>query len=156
MDQVMAVGNYDAKPWNRNSDPRFSFRCALEGWGRPDAVDDRGAHNAIHLWVGGEWKEQGGIQLGTISGAASPNDPVFWLIHANVDRLWTQWEDTFGFQYEPDAGAARGHNLRDPLSQFDQLGLEITGHKAEGGKLRPIDLLDPAPLQVEYQQPLGR
>jgi tyrosinase len=153
MGRVMAVSNYDAKPWNMNTDPRFSFRCALEGWGRPDAVDDRGAHNQVHLWVGGQWKEHGGDQLGTISGAASPNDPVFWLIHANIDRLWTQWEQLYGFQYEPQHGAALGHNLRDPLSQFAQLGLGITGHEAEGGKLRPIDLLDPAPLEVDYQEP---
>jgi len=65
----------------------------------------------------------------TISGAASPNDPVFWLIHANIDRLWTQWEDRFGFKYEPLHGAPFGHNLRDPLSQFAELGLGITGHK---------------------------
>lgn len=155
MTRVMNISEYDSKPWNMNSDPRFSFRCALEGWGRPDNVDDRGAHNQVHLWVGGEWKEQGGIQLGTISGAASPNDPVFWLIHSNIDRLWTKWESVYGFQYEPERGAAKGHNLRDPLSQFAQLGLGITDEDlATGKKLRPIDLLDPAPLQVSYQDPL--
>jgi tyrosinase len=155
MERVLAVTEYDSKPWNKNSDPRFSFRCALEGWGRPDAVDDRGAHNQVHLWVGGEWKERGGTQLGTISGAASPNDPVFWLIHSNIDRLWTGWEADHGFQYEPEKGAGLGHNLRDPLSQFAELGLGITDEDLSSGKtLRPIDLLDPAPLQVEYQAPL--
>ena len=154
MASVMGISEYDAKPWSDESDPRFSFRCALEGWGRPGAVEDRGAHNQVHLWVGGQWNERGGEQLGTISGAASPNDPVFWLIHSNIDRLWTQWESRFGFQYEPDRGAARGHNLRDPLSQFAQLGLGITDEDlANGKKLRPIDLLDPAPLQVVYQDP---
>lgn len=25
--------------------------------------------------------------------AASPNDPIFWLHHANVDRLWALWQE---------------------------------------------------------------
>jgi tyrosinase len=155
MERIMGIGSYDAKPWNRNTDPRFSFRCALEGWGRPDAVDRTGSHNQVHLWIGGAWREQGGLQLGTTTGAASPNDPIFWLIHSNIERLWQQWEDRYGQQYEPDAGARFGHNLRDPLSQFAQLGLGITDEDlASGKKLRPIDLLDPEPLQAVYQQPL--
>ena len=28
-----------------------------------------------------------------MAGAFSPNDPVFWLHHANVDRIWAQWQD---------------------------------------------------------------
>lgn len=36
-----------------------------------------GAHNA----VGGD--------MGT---SRSPNDPLFWLHHANVDRLWARWQ----------------------------------------------------------------
>jgi tyrosinase len=36
-----------------------------------------GAHNAI------------GGDMGT---SRSPNDPIFWLHHANVDRLWARWQ----------------------------------------------------------------
>lgn len=40
-----------------------------------------GIHGSVHIWVGG-----------TMSDAAvSPADPVFWLHHANLDRLWWQW-----------------------------------------------------------------
>jgi tyrosinase len=152
MQAVMGIGVYDAKPWNENTDPRYSFRCALEGFGRPDAVEQRGAHNQVHLWVGGEWHNGGRTEIGTISGAASPNDPVFWLIHSNIERLWQQWEAANGQKYEPTHGAAFGHNLRDPLSQFAQLGLGVTGVHSK--KLRPIDLLDPAPLLATYQEPL--
>ncbi|MFD0357974.1 tyrosinase family protein [Streptomyces sp. NPDC127110] len=38
-------------------------------------------HNRGHNFVGGH-----------MSGAYSPNDPVFWLHHANVDRLWANWQ----------------------------------------------------------------
>lgn len=38
-------------------------------------------HGGVHIWVGG-----------TMSDASvSPCDPVFWLHHANLDRLWWTW-----------------------------------------------------------------
>jgi hypothetical protein len=37
-------------------------------------------HNFIHRWVGGDM----------VTGE-SPFDPIFWLHHCNVDRLWTEW-----------------------------------------------------------------
>jgi tyrosinase len=40
-----------------------------------------GIHGGVHIWVGG-----------TMSDASvSPADPVFWLHHANLDRLWWMW-----------------------------------------------------------------
>ena len=38
-------------------------------------------HNAAHRFIGGH-----------MGGAYSPNDPIFWLHHANVDRIWAQWQ----------------------------------------------------------------
>ncbi|MBV8312810.1 MAG: tyrosinase family protein [Planctomycetaceae bacterium] len=37
-------------------------------------------HNFIHRWVGGDM----------VTGE-SPFDPIFWLHHCSVDRLWTEW-----------------------------------------------------------------
>src|SRR5260370_17393602 len=39
------------------------------------------SHGSIHGWVGGTMS----------SPATSPADPVFWLHHANLDRLWWVW-----------------------------------------------------------------
>ncbi|HYK43735.1 MAG TPA: tyrosinase family protein [Parafilimonas sp.] len=39
-----------------------------------------GIHGGVHIWVGGT--------MGTYD---SPADPVFWLHHANLDRLWWMW-----------------------------------------------------------------
>jgi len=40
-----------------------------------------GIHGGVHIWVGG-----------TMSDASvSPADPVFWLHHSNLDRLWWKW-----------------------------------------------------------------
>ena len=41
---------------------------------------ERAPHNFIHRWVGGDMVTGG-----------SPYDPIFWLHHCNIDRLWTEW-----------------------------------------------------------------
>jgi tyrosinase len=41
-----------------------------------------GFHNEVHSWVGGA--------MGLIS--ISPSDPLFWLHHAQIDRLWSLWQ----------------------------------------------------------------
>lgn len=53
------------------------FTLFLEGW-RP-----YGAHNQVHVFVGG-----------TMGTMYSPADPVFWLHHAECDRLWHIWQLT--------------------------------------------------------------
>jgi hypothetical protein len=36
------------------------------------------------------------ITGGNMVNPTSPNDPIFFLHHANVDRLWTMWQDYHG------------------------------------------------------------
>ncbi|HEY8637776.1 MAG TPA: tyrosinase family protein [Solirubrobacteraceae bacterium] len=145
MNDILGVPRYDAPPYSIESNPMRSFRCAIEGWrglhGAP-----RGGHNLVHLWVAGRVRVGHTDQLGTIGNATSPNDPIFWLVHANVDRMWTLWEKQNGQLYEPLSGAPYGHNLRDRLSQFRDLGFT----------LRPIDMLNPMRGGVVYQPPIGR
>jgi tyrosinase len=67
---------YDTSPWNdeeRGPVLGAGFRPWLE----------HVVHDPVHGWVGG-----------TMELATSPNDPVFFLHHANVDRLWTVWQNT--------------------------------------------------------------
>ncbi len=47
-----------------------------------------GPHADVHVAVGGE------DGSGTMNSASSPADPIFWLHHANIDRLWVQWQKT--------------------------------------------------------------
>jgi len=49
-----------------------SFTTALEN----------GPHNSVHGWVGGT--------MGSIPTA--PADPLFWMHHAMVDRVWSIWQ----------------------------------------------------------------
>ena len=39
-------------------------------------------HGSVHVWVGGT--------MGFIHSA--PCDPIFFMHHANIDRLWSQWQ----------------------------------------------------------------
>lgn len=41
-----------------------------------------GFHNDVHNWVGGT---MGNIMI-------SPADPIFWMHHAQVDRIWSLWQ----------------------------------------------------------------
>lgn len=38
-------------------------------------------HNMVHGYIGGDMND---LQR-------APNDPIFWLHHANIDRYWTLW-----------------------------------------------------------------
>jgi tyrosinase len=44
---------------------------------------DKGVHGAVHVLIGNA-KGMGSVQW-------SANDPIFWLLHAELDRLWITW-----------------------------------------------------------------
>ena len=52
------------------------FTLRLEG------AQPFGLHNLVHDWVDGTMSDL----------HRSPADPLFWLHHAQVDRLWARWE----------------------------------------------------------------
>lgn len=41
-----------------------------------------GLHNTVHGWVGGTMND---IMI-------SPADPIFWMHHCEIDRLWNSWQ----------------------------------------------------------------
>jgi tyrosinase len=60
--------------------------------------------------------------LGTMDSIpSSPFDPIFWLIHANTDRLWALWQTQghSGPTFYPDRDKPYGHNLHDPMWPWD-------------------------------------
>ncbi|HEY9758438.1 MAG TPA: tyrosinase family protein [Oculatellaceae cyanobacterium] len=79
------------------------FRRALE----------YGPHNSSHVWVGG--------QMGNVPN--SVNDPAFWLHHANVDRIWAQWQTLHSsYPVTSPLDPRFGPNLSMPPT-FDQSGV---------------------------------
>ena len=88
-----------------------------------------GGHNLIHGFVGGD--------MGRLD--KSPNDPIFWMHHANIDRIWTIWRQKHAGQVFPKSW------LNESLGGF----LDVAG--------RPVPpvlaqtTLDPAAFGYDYQ-----
>src|SRR5262249_50044321 len=140
IDQVEAVlreGVYDSAPWRTTSDP--SFRNRLEGWlSRPgDPTGHAQMHNRVHTWVGGD------MLPGT-----SPNDPVFFLHHCNVDRLWAKWQGlrpaNLSLPYEPVNGGPTGHNLDDPMQYIFVTPAATLNHRVLGYTYDTFVDIDPS------------
>jgi tyrosinase len=54
----------------------LDYTFALEG------AKPYGAHNQVHVWVGG-----------TMAGVpTAPADPIFWMHHCFCDKLWHDWQ----------------------------------------------------------------
>ncbi|MEU6478851.1 tyrosinase family protein [Streptomyces sp. NPDC047017] len=79
LEGALKDGVWDAAPWD--STVTRGFRNKLEGWGTGRGSASWRNHNRVHRWVGG-----------AMLGAASVNDPVFWLHHAFIDLQWTRWQ----------------------------------------------------------------
>lgn len=58
-----------------------AFQAAIEG----------AVHAGVHNAVGGD-----------MATAASPADPLFWLHHANLDRLWIKWQKKHPSAHPPN------------------------------------------------------
>ena len=104
--------DYDRPPWSQSAS---GHRNVLEGW-----LDGPRLHNLVHVWVGGD-----------MSPGSSPNDPVFFLNHCNVDRIWEAWMAEEGRSYQPTSNQGpAGHRMND-------LMVAVLGE-------RPSDVLNPA------------
>lgn len=124
IDQVLAIIPYDVSPWNTNSNP--SFRNEIEGFRGPNL------HNRGHGWVGG-----------SMLPMTSPNDPVFFMHHCMVDKMWHEWQLRFPNQsYLPMNGGAFGQNLNDAMNNTPSAPIGP----------RPIDVLNSTVLGIEYDQ----
>jgi tyrosinase len=116
----------DPRQWNASSYP--SFRNVLEGF--VDVYGDPvpSFHNFVHVWVGG-----------SMAAHTSPNDPVFFLHHCFVDKLWAEWQRKHPRKgYLPASGedVPPGHGLNDPMRPWDDVA--------------PADVLDHRDLGYRY------
>lgn len=153
--QTLSIPTYDSAPWDSSVDSAVSFRNALEGWrGTAGQECDEGImdviatplrrsqqHNVVHIWVGGLPRVNGSIIAGNMTAASSPNDPVFWVHHANIDRLWSAWMKRHGKTYVPVSGGPHGANLNDVLEPFSL---------KTDGKNTPASILDESVLGYKY------
>jgi tyrosinase len=135
---AMAEGFYDTPPYGP-SPFTIGFRNRIEGFvtRRGDnRVSTTGSqlHNRVHVWVGGN------MLLMT-----SPDDPLFFLHHCFIDKVWTDWQEVQKINnpdgaphYAPLRDGPRGHNIDDDI-------------RPGAHTIRQV--LDVAALGYTYEQP---
>jgi len=117
LQKVLEMIPYDSPDWYEHAeDENSSFRNVLEGWHKAPPV---AFHNSIHVWV---W--------GTMKLGISPADPIFFLNHCNVDRIWAEWQardpnnpdrnyPSDGAVKRPDGSLIQGNNRSDKMYPWD-------------------------------------
>ncbi|MBI3654205.1 MAG: tyrosinase family protein [Acidobacteria bacterium] len=74
----------DATSWLPTASDISAGLAKTPYWPGPSSferVSEGVLHNPVHRWISGN-----------MADATSPNDPVFFLHHAFLDRLWEQWK----------------------------------------------------------------
>lgn len=101
-------------------------------------------HGGVHVHIGGH-----------MTTDYSPDDPLFFLHHCNIDRLWSAWQKNNPGKpfYTPSKGTSSGiPGINDDIHPWDGLSYpfesEISGMTA--GKVTPEDLLDSTKLGYDY------
>lgn len=137
---ALREGFYDTPPYNP-SPFTIGFRNRLEGFitQRGDnrvATTGSQLHNRVHVWVGGN------MLLMT-----SPDDPVFFLHHCFIDKVWADWQELQRVNnpdgsphYAPLQDGPPGHNIDDDIRP---------------GTRTIRQVLDIAALGYTYEQPPG-
>ncbi|RNL65274.1 hypothetical protein EFK50_04755 [Nocardioides marmoriginsengisoli] len=68
---------------------------------------------------------------GDLATATGPNDPLYWLIAANLDRLWAAWQKTHAGAYDGTNSGGSAAALTDPVPGF--AGVEVADVMDIGG-----------------------
>jgi hypothetical protein len=68
-----------------------------------------GPHKSVHLAVGGFGSP--GSPPGDMNTSGSPADPIFYMHHANVDKLWWEWQKDHREQNPPNMDEVLEPNL---------------------------------------------
>lgn len=80
-----------------------AFQNELESGAGLSSFPAQQMHNGLHGWIGGHMSNP----------SASPFDPVFFLHHCNIDRLWAMWQiDGHADEY-PATGGQQNHRRND-------------------------------------------
>ena len=128
---TLADGLFDNPSWDEAAD---SFRNKLEGFQDPreSRVPRPGPfmHNRVHVWTGGD-----------MAPGSSPNDPVFFLNHCNVDRVWEAWLTRRGRSYLPPGQGPVGHR-DDRSAVLGRVGVDDAdaGARPDRGGARLVQL----------------
>jgi tyrosinase len=102
-------------------------------------------HNLVHTWMGGHFYLDGVEQNGTIADPeVSPNDPVFFVHHANLDRLWAEWEKLHPDNYADGPHGLGRDGLMEPFPKYNDERINAHG-------ITPGSMLDTEQLGYTYE-----
>ena len=131
---VVPVDDEDSGTWYNvpdtfNSKRQDYFRACIEGVDPTDefaaifnhiGASISGLHGITHCYIGGQ-----------VASNQSPNDPIFMLIHMNVDRLWATMQKRAGFDdwWTGDGAAVYDSPLYafEPVTTRDIIDTEALG-----------------------------
>jgi tyrosinase len=96
-------------------------------------------HDVVHVWVGGEGAPGARFPGWMSDPDTAARDPVFWIHHANIDRLWKRWLE-------------RGAGRQNPISDNKWMTQKFTFYDENGAKcsLSGKEVLDTA-QQLSYR-----
>jgi hypothetical protein len=82
--------------------------AGLQTWEQMRSVLEHNAHDVAHHYL---------CDDGEILSSRAPEDPMFWLLHTNCDRVWAVWQTLGPFRSHPNfAYGNEGANPNHPLS----------------------------------------
>lgn len=137
--------NYNASPFNRG------FRNRLEGWitqkGDPQVTTPGSQlHNRVHLWIGGN-----------MLAMTSPEDPVFFLHHCFIDKIWADWQaqmmldkPSLAPHYCPMQDGPSGHNYDDVIKPWARRIRDVMDITALGYAYEPASPLTKRPFKSPF------
>lgn len=102
----------------------------------PHGALENQPHDGIHVLVGGSGSAN---QHWMSFPETAARDPIFWLHHAMIDRLWKRWLDRGGSRQNP---VNNGAWMDTPFAFFDENGQQVT--------MRGRDILDTV-NQLDYR-----
>jgi tyrosinase len=135
-------------------DPQQTLERSLWGSDIKDLIGDYSfseimednPHGEMHVRVGSEILNgvRGVFDMGGI--ATSAKDPIFWLHHANIDRLWTVWSKMGGGRANP---ASTSKWAESPFT-FDKQGhwKYVTANLVDSDASMKYHYDDEAPVPV--------
>ncbi|MFQ6594884.1 MULTISPECIES: tyrosinase family protein [Pseudomonas] len=138
--------NYNASPFNRG------FRNRLEGWitqkGDPQVTTPGSQlHNRVHLWIGGN-----------MLAMTSPEDPVFFLHHCFIDKVWADWQalmlldkPSLAPHYAPMQDGPPGHNYDDVIKPWTRRIQDVMDIKVLGYEYAPQSNVSKSPFKSPFE-----
>jgi tyrosinase len=107
--QLLDSWSVDRGTWDPNQLPTQALLAAVNARTTftPFQTNLESLHAGVHNAVGGD-----------MGGAASPTDPLFWLHHANIDRLWAAWQKKHKTALPP--------NMTETLKPASLFGIKVS------------------------------